>query len=374
MIIAFMCGLIATWLKQPPLVGFLVAGFVLNIFGVGVSEFLRITADLGITLLLFTLGLKLKVRSLFNHQVWGVASIHMIFMTVLFSSFVFLISWAFSFIEGVSFQTSLLIGFALSFSSTVFAVKILDELGAGSTHHGKISIGVLIIQDIAAVAFVAASAGKWPSPWALVLFMIVPLRHVLHMMLDRSGHGELLILFGITIAVGGADLFELVDMKGDLGALLVGMMFSGHPKSHELAKGLLGLKNLFLVGFFLTVGMTALPGWQEFVIALAFLCLLPLKTGFYFILFSTFRLRARTSWQSSLNLANFSEFGLIVGAIAVSKGWLPPSWLAVFAILLAMSFVISAPLATNGDDIYTKWRFFLRRFDRRGDHCAGSQG
>ncbi|NRA65657.1 MAG: cation:proton antiporter [Pseudobacteriovorax sp.] len=369
MIIAFICGLVATWVKQPPLVGFLAAGFLLNAFGVGISEFLRITADLGITLLLFTLGLKLQVRSLFNPQVWGVASIHLILVTLGLSGFVALLSWGFSsYIDPLDLKTALLIGFALTFSSTVFAVKILDEMGANTTLHGKISIGVLIIQDIAAVAFVAASAGKLPSPWALALLLIIPLRHFFQFLLERCGHGELLILFGITLAVGGADLFELVDMKGDLGALLVGMVFSGHPKSEELAKGLLEFKNLFLVGFFLTVGMTALPGWKELMIALSILVLLPLKTLLYFVLFSLFRLRARTSWQSSLNLANFSEFGLIVGAIAVSNNWLPAAWLAIFAILLALSFMISAPMASHGDEIYTRFAKVLRRFDRDPDN------
>lgn len=370
MIIALFCGLLATIFRQPPLVGFLAAGFLLNSFGVGVSEFLRITADLGITLLLFSLGLKLKLKSLFNRQVLGVASSHLVLTTCGLTGLVLLLSWGLDFLGPIELNTAVLIGFALSFSSTVFAVKILDEMGASSTHHGKLSIAILIIQDIAAVAFVAASAGKLPSPWALCLLAIIPIRKVFHLILDRTGHGELLILFGISLAIGGADLFELFDMKGDLGALVVGMLFASHPKSNELAKGLLGFKNLFLVGFFLTVGMTALPGWKELGIALCILAFLPLKTALYFALFSKSGLRSRTSWQSSLNLANFSEFGLIVGSIAVSKNWLPSSWLAVFAILLALSFMISAPLATMGDDVYTRWSWLLKRFDQ---HLAPRQ-
>ena len=364
MVIAFICGLIATWIKQPPLVGFLAAGFLLNAFGVGVSDFLHITADLGITLLLFTLGLKLNIRSFLSVPLWSATSIHLTLTTLMIAVFVFLLTSFFGFMNQVDLKTSLLIGFALTFSSTVFAVKILDQMGASSTEHGTWSVSVLIVQDIAAVLFIAASAGKWPSPWAIGLVLILPFRHVLNYVLNKSGHGELLLLLGITLAVSGAYLFEMVDMKGDLGALVVGMLLAGHPKSNELAKGLLGFKNLFLVGFFLTIGMTALPSWRELIVALCILAFLPFKIAFYFHLFNRFKVGFRTSWQSSLNLANFSEFGLIVGAISVAKGWLPPSWLAVFAILMALSFVISAPIAMKGDEFYAHWAHKFNPEDR----------
>ena len=67
---------------------------------------------------------------------------------------------------------SVLIGFAMSFSSTVFVVKILDELGATSARHGRIAIGVLVVQDIAAVVFIAMSMGKVPTPLALALIVV----------------------------------------------------------------------------------------------------------------------------------------------------------------------------------------------------------
>ncbi len=364
--IAFLCGLAATNLRLPPLVGFLGAGFILNAAGAEAGEFLHVTADLGVTLLLFSIGLKLRPQSLIRPEVWGVASLHLAAVTLLMSGFVLLLSLSgLALVGGLDFPTALLIGFALSFSSTVFAVKILDEMGAASTRHGRISIGVLVIQDIAAVLFVAISAAKLPSWWALGLLLLIPLRHPLHYLLTRIGHGELLILFGIALAVGGADLFELVQMKGDLGALVVGMLFAAHPKANELAKALLGFKDLFLVGFFLTVGMTALPGWTELFIALLLLLLLPLKVALYLGLFSLFGLRARTAWQSSLNLANYSEFGLIVGTIAAAAGWLPTQWLAVFAIALSISFALSAPLANGGDHLYLRWRNRIQRLERR---------
>jgi glutathione-regulated potassium-efflux system ancillary protein KefC len=137
-----------------------------------------------------------------------------------------------------------------------------------------------------------------------------------------------------------------------------------HSKAKELANALLSFKDLFLVGFFLSIGMTVLPGWSELLIALIFIVFLPLKVALYYGLFNTFYLRTSTSWRTSLNLANYSEFGLIVGALAASSGWLPKEWLAVFAIALSASFILSAQLVNVRDSLYQNWRERLKLFER----------
>ena len=363
--IAFVCGFAVKLIGLPPLVGFLFAGFILNAMGAEGGAFLGATADLGITLLLFTIGLKLKLSSLARPEVWGVASIHMVTITLLIAGLVMLFSsLGFSLFAGLDFYTALLIGFALSFSSTVFAIKILDQLGATMSHHGSISIGVLVVQDIAAVVFLAASMGKVPEIWAIGLLLLIPLRHLLNRILQHTGHGELLVLYGIVLALGGADIFELVGMKGDVGALVLGMLLAHHPKAKEMSKALLSFKELFLVGFFLSVGMTALPGLEEMMIAMIFIIFLPIKVAIYFGLFNLFKLRSSNSWRSSLNLANYSEFGLIVGTLATASGWLPVEWLAVFAILMSLSFIVSAPLTNVRDKFYYRHRNILKKLER----------
>ena len=363
--IAFLFGLAVNAGGLPPLVGFLAAGFLLSALGVESGEFLNATADLGITLLLFSIGLKLKLKSLARPEVWGVASLHMGMITAIISAGIMLLSYSgIPLLTELSLETSLLIGFALSFSSTVFAVKILDELGATGAKHGRIAIGVLVVQDIAAVMFIAISLGKAPSPWALMLFGLIPLRFVLYKLLDKVGHGELLVLFGITMALAGADIFELFGIKGDVGALVFGMLLANHPKTNELTKALLGFKELFLVGFFLSVGMTGFPGWSEILIGLMLLLFLPIKSVLFFGLFTLFNQRTSTSWRTTLNLASFSEFGLIVGALAASSGWLPNEWLAVFAVVMTLSFIITAPLVKIRDSLYSKFRPYLKRFER----------
>jgi len=371
--IAFVSGLAFKLMGLPPLIGFLIAGFILNAVGAEASGFLLATADLGVTLLLFTIGLKLNFKSLIRPEVMGAATLHMSFVVGLMMALLTgLSSLGILHFAGLQWQTALLIAFALSFSSTVFAVKILDELGAGSTRHGQLSIGILVVQDLFAVLFLAASAGKWPSLWALALLLLFPLRHVLARLLNISGHGEMLVLFGFVVALGGADLFELVNMKGDLGALIFGMLLAGTSKANELYKTLMNFKDLFLIGFFLSVGMTAMPGGIEIATALVLMLFLPVKVALYFGVLAWFKLRTRTAWQASLNLANYSEFGLIVCAIATTSGWVPLEWMAVMAILLSFSFMLAAPLATRGDDIYERIHPGIKRFQRK-QRLAGDE-
>ncbi len=362
--IAFVFGFAARQCKLPPLVGFLIAGFVLKAMGMQGGDLLETVSELGVTLLLFSIGLKLKIQTLLRPQVWAVASTHMFITVLIYSLGIFgLSTTGLSLFSGLDFQLSLLIAFALSFSSTVFAVKVLEEKGESSTLHGRIAIGILIMQDIAAVVFIAISMAKVPSPWAIALLALLPLRPVLMAILGRCGHGELLILYGLLLAFGGGLAFEVVYLKGDLGALIMGILLAGHPKSPELARSLLGFKDLFLVGFFLSIGFAGTPSLAALEVALLLSLAVSIKVVLFFLLLTHFQLRARTSLLTSLSLANYSEFGLIVGAIGLDNGWVSPEWLVAIALSLSITFVIASPLNSAAHSIYARLDNRLKRYE-----------
>lgn len=363
--IAYASGLAARAVGLPPLVGYLLAGFGLYAGGSRLTPTLEEFAEMGVTLLLFTIGLKLRLGSLLMPQIWAVAGLHMLGVVLLSALFIGALGGAgVALFAGMPPGAVALLAFALSFSSTVFAVKVLEEKGEIYSVYGRIAVGILIIQDIVAVVFLAASIGKVPSVWALLLLaLLVPLRPLLQRMLDRSGHGELQILFGLTLALGGAQLFELVSIKGDLGALVLGVMLASHPRASELSRQLLSFKDLFLVGFFLSIGLSGPASVQAAGVALLLLLLVPVKTALYFLLMSRFRLRLRTSVLASLSLANYSEFGLIVGAIGVTQGWLAGELLITIAIALSLSFILAAPLNVAAYRIYTATRARLAAFE-----------
>ena len=146
-LVAFILGFAAYRVGLPPLVGYLIAGFVLQAFGIEGGETLDRIADLGVMLLLFTIGLKLKIRSLLRPEIWAGASIHMIVTIIIFGSAMFVLSvLGLSGFNSLDFKVCLLLAFAMSFSSTVFAVKVLEDKAEMSSLHGRVSIGVLVMQ------------------------------------------------------------------------------------------------------------------------------------------------------------------------------------------------------------------------------------
>ncbi|WP_147820060.1 cation:proton antiporter family protein [Salidesulfovibrio onnuriiensis] len=369
--LAFLLGLGARFINLPPLVGFLAAGFVLQAMGVEGGPTLERLADIGVQLMLFGIGLKLKVRSLLRPEVWATTVIHMAASIAFFAAlFLWLSRAGGGPFAGLGVGQSLLLGFALSFSSTVFVVKILEEQGASAALYGRIAVGILIVQDIAAVVFLTFASGKVPSWWALALIAGLPLiRWACMRIMDRTGHGELVVLLGITLAlVVGAGLFELVGLKPDLGALVIGLLVANHPKAGEVSKSLLSFKDVFLVGFFLSIGLSGEPTRQALVVGLCLLPVILLKGPLYHVLLTRFSLRARTSFLSSMALTNYSEFGLIVGALAVRNGWLDPMWLTAMAIAVALSFVVAAPLNGAALRIFGALRQTLVRFESRRVH------
>ena len=265
---AFILGFIGFRLGLPPMVGYLIAGFVLQTLGVEGGATLEKIADLGVTLLLFSIGLKLQLGSLAKPEIWAGASIHMMVTVIVFGAGTYVLSLAgFSAFGALDFELSLLISFALSFSSTVFAVKVLEERGEMSSLHGRISIGILIMQDVIAVVFLALSSGEFPSLWAIPLLLsLFGIKPIAGRFIRRCGHGELLILFGILMTIIGYRSFELVGLKGDLGALVFGMLLATNPIANELSEKLISFKDLLLVGFFLNIGMAGLPTPAGFAI------------------------------------------------------------------------------------------------------------
>ena len=370
---AFVLGLLSRAAGLPPLIGFLVAGFLLNLYGVSGGDMLRKLSDLGITLLLFIVGLKLNVRIFVRPQVWAVTGLHMAIIVPLFATLIYVVAiLGVPLLAGLDFLRCLLIAFALSFSSTVFVVKALEESGQTAALHGRIAIGILIVQDLAAVIFLALSVGKWPTYWALLVLLVFPLRPLLIVLLQRVGHGELMVLYGFLLALGGAQLFELVGLKGDLGALVLGVLIASHTKADEMAKTMLGFKDFFLLAFFLAVGLSGELSLETMVVGAAITLLVLLKSALFLGLLTAFRLQARTALLATLNLGNFSEFGLIVAAIGVGQGWLDADWLIVLALALALSCVVSSGLNVASDRIYTRYRSFWKRL-QRGELVADDQ-
>ena len=360
---AFVCGLLAKLAHLPPSIGYLLAGFVLHFMGYSADDLITNLADLGITLMLFTIGLKLNIKDLVKREVWFASLTHTSIWIVLgVIAFKALAILTIPYISTLDLATSALVVFALSFSSTVCVVKLMEDHGEMRTRHGKLAVGILVMQDIVAVAFLVIATGKTPSIWALSLLLFIPFKSLFYKMIEKVGHGELIPLTGFFVAFGAYELFELVKMKGDLGALLAGMYLAGHYKASEITKSLLAFKDIFLIGFFLSIGFTALPTWEMLGIAMTITLLLPIKFALFFFLFTSLKLRARTAFLSALALTNFSEFGLIVATLSQRLGWLDKEWLVILALAVSISFVLTNILYNFSHEFFARHKDILKRY------------
>jgi predicted Kef-type K+ transport protein len=350
---AFFLGLLVRLGGLPPLVGYLIAGFILSAQGHESNPILEQVAHAGVLILLFSVGLKLKFRSLFHLEVMGASLLHMLLIAVLFTGLLLALS-------PLGMSSGALLAIALSFSSTVVAAKLLEAKRELRAFHGRVTIGILIVQDLAAVAILSLMGGHTPSPWAFVLVAYFILRPVIHRLLDLSGHDELLVLYGLLLAlVLGGMGFEYFGLSSELGALVLGILLSEHKRANELSNALWGLKEVLLVGFFLQIGLSGHPGTEDLLMATALTLLLPLKGVLFFFLLLMFRLRARSAFLAGLSLASFSEFGLILANSGVQAGILSQHWMVTLALAVAFSFAIHAPLNRFANQLFKRWETML---------------
>ena len=336
-------GFAATLLRLPPLVGFLAAGFVLGASDLPNLDFVQTLGDLGVAVLLFTIGLKLDPRVLARREVAGTAAIALVLLTTLSAALVVPLVLVGLWVDTVTPAGAVALCFALSFSSTVVVVKLLEDRDDAASLYGRIAIGVLVAQDIAAVAYMTFSSEEPPSPWALSLVALWPASGLFGKVLNRIDHREMRTLFGMSMALlPGYLLFDILGLDGDLGALIMGALLASHPAAKELSSALFTIKELLLVGFFLAIGMDGVPGAGAFVLAAALLLLLPVRALVYAVVVRLMRMRRRTSVMTGLAMTAYSEFALIVVSVAVRQKLLGGGWTAAVSLALALSFIVSS--------------------------------
>ncbi len=354
---AFGAGMLARLLRLPTLVGYLAAGLALSLVGLEVTPLIKGIGDLGVMLLLFTVGLHIRPRSLMQAEVLGVGLIHLALSAVMYTAVMLVI--------GVATLPAVLVGVALGFSSTVLTAKSLEARDELDSFHGRIAIGILILQDIVAVVLLIFTGAGTPSPWAFLLLGLPLLRPVLFWLMKNSGREEVLILYGLMLAVGIGFIFELVGLDAKLGALVAGLLLSGTHESDMLYDQLWSLKEIFLVGFFLQVGLAGLPQPEDWPTVLLLLAFLPIKAILFFVLLVAFRLRARTAFMTTVALTAYSEFALITVAAAAEAGLADPALVSLSGMVVALSFAINAPISSFANPLWDRLEPYLVRFEKQ---------
>ena len=372
-------SLIMRLIRQPLIIGYILTGLVvgpsiLNI--VDNDQTINVFASIGIALLLFIIGLGLNPRVI--KEVGKVASITGIAQILLTTIVGFAAGRAF----GYTKTESIFVGLALAFSSTIIILKLLSDKKEQTRLYGKITIGVLLIQDIIAalvlILVTARSEGSFSMSTMLWLglkgaLILIPLFLIGNLILPRlnkliAGSQEFLFLFAIGWGFGAAALFEHFGFSIEVGALFAGVALANLPYAQEIASRLRPLRDFFVVVFFIALGTQLNFGnfgaiWLPTLIFCIIVILAKpfITMGIMGILSYT----KNTSFKTSSALAQISEFSLVLVILGRQQGLVRGDIVNIITIVALVTIAASAYAITYSEFLYGLLEKNLALFERR---------
>ena len=380
LVVAGIFGIAAKLLKQPLLVGYLFAGVVLGIFGiVSDLEVFSVMGKIGVTLLLFLLGLEMNLSEL--PSIGKVAAVTGLGQILFTSTIGFLIAL----LLGFSPLASVYIAIALTFSSTIIIVKLLGEKKDLGSLYGKISVGFLLVQDFVAVLILIFLAGLGRGNLgaadygvitvkALVLFLAVWFlsKKALPVFFERivSGSTELLFIASIAWALGVASFVAgPLGFTLEIGGFLAGIALSNLPEHLQIASKTKPLRDFFLTIFFLLLGaQLILDGGIIPILTPAIVFSIFVLVGNPIIVLAilgALGYRKRTSFMAGLTVAQISEFSLILMAMGNSLGHVGEREVAVVVSVGVVTMTLSTYAILGADKLYSKIKDYLGIFERK---------
>lgn len=369
-------GLIAQRAGVPALAGFVAAGIFLSLTGFSEPSSLTELSDFGVVLLLFTIGMHINVRDVFRKEVLSTGLAHWI---VGGAGFV-LLAW----LLGMPLVAAIIVAATLGFSSTVLAAQALDRDHEVTAYHGRLAIGILILQDVLAVSLLVILSTEVTHE-GVSIFKVLSLALfclIASVVAMRSHEPILKLMSFVMLAVAFATLFHTIGLSHELGALAAGVLARRIGGYSEIADALWGLKEYFLVGFFLKVGMQASIDFETMLLTLPLLLILPAKAVFFFVLLRATGLRTRTAFLTGSLLTSYSEFALIAAAVALQGGYIDVSWMNAITLAVVAAFVLYIPINRFNHHWYGIFepvlerlplQLMVTRFDQIPKHTGGAE-
>ncbi len=355
-------ALITKFLRQPIILGYVLAGLLIGplMFGfIKNTDLITQLAELGIAFLLFIVGLELDLHK-FKQLGWVVAItgvLQVVLVTIVAAYFAGF--W-------LSGTEALYVGLIVAFSSTMIVVKLIDDKRELQTLHGKIILGILLVQDILVVlalsllqSLESASLPAFVSLAKGIILIIVCYavgRYIFSYLLRASASTpELLLVVAMAITFIYSALAYYLGFSIVIGAFIAGIALASSPYSNEIVGRVLSLKDFFLVIFFVSLGMQittlSLNSISNLLVLTLFLVLI-IKPLIIFALLKLFKQSNRTSFSSSIALAQISEFSLVLAAAGVVLGHLNNEVFSLVVILGAVTMTLTSYLIKYDRNLY----------------------
>ncbi|HBR14293.1 MAG TPA: sodium:proton antiporter [Candidatus Omnitrophica bacterium] len=356
LVFAAILSYFAVMLRQPIIIAYIISGILIGPWGWGFIknvEFIEMVSHLGITLLLFLVGLCLhpqKLLSLFKKTTIVTLGSSLASFLIGFS---FALVWRFSMIESVC------IGFTLMFSSTILAVKLLPTT---KLHHGKMGascIGVLIMQDLLAVSVLAfircfnspdgATFNFFILSFKLVVFIgalfLVEYFVIRKIMTYVDRLHEALFVLGLAWCFGIASISNSMGLFFETGAFFAGVVLASHPIALFISEKLKPLRDFFLVLFFFTLGAKLNFFIMKGILIPALLLAGILIWGKPWIFKKLFMLsgeEASFAKEAGVRLGQLSEFSLLIAILAFDLGHISERASQFIQFVTIITFIVSS--------------------------------
>jgi Kef-type K+ transport system membrane component KefB len=386
---AWMLGLLAHFSRQPLILAYLIAGFCIGPFGAGwvkSQESISVISELGLIFMLFMIGLEIDLKKIVRAgkvilfaaggQLLGGCLLGVLFFAGIGLS-----------LGGGHFDAVYLC-IACALSSTVIIVKVLYEKRELDTLPGRITLGVLVLQDIFAILFLAVQPSLANLQVSVILLSIgrvavlvaaalLVSRYVLPRLFHQiARRPELILLGALAWCFLVAETAERLSLSREMGALIAGVSLSTFPYALDVTAKVTTLRDFFITLFFVALGMTIpVPGLSVIGLALmiaAFTVVSRLVTTFTPLYLMKQGLRA--SLLPALNLAQISEFSLVVIQTGVTDNHIAAETANAASFAFVVLAVLSTFVMTRSDEI-TRWaigplkRIGLRDLDHGNGHA-----
>src|SRR3990167_2563590 len=375
MVVAGIVALIMRIIRQPLIIGHIITGVLVGSTILHLTksqDIMQAFASIGITLLLFIIGLGLNLKVI--KDIGNVASI-VGFVQI---SLTFLFGYTVGILINFNKTESVALGIAISFSSTIIILKLLSDRREQTRLYGQIVTGVLIIQDlVAAIALLMLAArgnGTALSISAITelsikgLLITVPILLFGGYILPRfhkilADSQEFLFLFALAWGFGIASLYGQAGFSLEVGALIAGISLAGLPYTQEISSRLRPLRDFFIVVFFVSLGsqlsfdnvLVYMP-----IILIIFVCVTFVKPLIVLATMGLLGYTKQVSFKTANSLGQISEFSLIFLALGYKAELISNDLVTIVTIVTLMSIAFSTYAITYSDQIYA---FFEQHFD-----------
>lgn len=381
--VAFIGGYIAQKIKLPLMVGYLGSGVAVSWFlnkWIASGPTVNSIADIGVALLMFSLGLEFSLGRLKNlGEIILVGSFLQIFTTVIFGIVLF------QFL-GFDFYNSLFLGSVLSLSSTAAVVKILSDRGELDTLGGEIAVGWLLAQDVATLLFIVLlpvvglsmfSGSGWLYTFLTVIKSISVAglslgavfflgRKIVPIALDRIsllGVRELLLVAVVTICLFFAAIAQNLGFPFALGAFLAGVIIAPTSGRHAIFSEIRPLRDVFSTIFFVSLGFLVLPEfvWQNYtLIILVTILFIVFKFIISDLLVILLGFHTKTAFSVGISMISVGEFAFILSQLGRDQNLITDKSYMMILSVTILSLILSTPLMGGANSIYIKLKSLLK--------------